>query len=92
MFLVPFKCAQRAKLLECIQTRRQQVKRQLNVIVQTAVPQVKRQPDGKLTINILDDDGSHLEIKDNDHVFFATGRVPNTKNLGLEAAGVKLGE
>jgi len=33
-------------------------------------------------------DGSTLEA---DQVFFATGRVPNTANLGLEKAGVELG-
>ncbi|MEE3331943.1 MAG: FAD-dependent oxidoreductase, partial [Myxococcota bacterium] len=33
-------------------------------------------------------DGSTLEA---DQVFFATGRVPNTSNLGLEKAGVELG-
>lgn len=33
-------------------------------------------------------DGSSIET---DQVFFATGRVPNTKGLGLEAAGVALG-
>jgi glutathione reductase (NADPH) len=32
-------------------------------------------------------DGGHIEA---DKVMFATGRVPNTKGLGLEAAGVKL--
>jgi len=35
------------------------------------------------------DDGSTLEA---DQVFFATGRVPNTAGLGLENAGVELGE
>jgi len=33
-------------------------------------------------------DGSVL---DTDHVFFATGRVPNTRDIGLEKAGVALG-
>lgn len=33
-------------------------------------------------------DGSVLEA---DHVFYATGRVPNTANLGLDKAGVELG-
>jgi glutathione reductase (NADPH) len=33
-------------------------------------------------------DGSTV---DTDHVFFATGRVPNTSDLGLDKAGVELG-
>jgi len=33
-------------------------------------------------------DGTTLET---DHVFFATGRIPNTRDLGLEKAGVELG-
>ena len=35
------------------------------------------------------EDGSTIEA---DEVMFATGRAPNTAGLGLEAAGVKLGE
>jgi glutathione reductase (NADPH) len=41
------------------------------------------------------DDGLHLQLDDGqalaaDCVLFATGRVPNTEGLGLEAAGVRL--
>jgi glutathione reductase (NADPH) len=41
------------------------------------------------------DDGLHLQLDDGsalvtDCVLFATGRLPNTEGLGLEAAGVKL--
>lgn len=35
---------------------------------------------------------SHGQEIDADVVLFATGRVPNTEGLGLEAAGVKLGD
>jgi len=33
----------------------------------------------------------HGAVEDFDHVLYATGRRPNTENLGLDAAGVKLG-
>jgi len=52
---------------------------------------VVKQPDGRLTVRVLGSDGGHYELPDNDVVFMATGRAPNTKNLGLEAAGVTLG-
>jgi glutathione reductase (NADPH) len=35
---------------------------------------------------------SDLTVLETDLVFFATGRAPNTKGLGLEAAGVKTGK
>jgi glutathione reductase (NADPH) len=38
---------------------------------------------------IVAEDGRHIEA---DLVMFATGRVPNTANLGLEAAGVTRGQ
>nr|QBY35585.1 glutathione reductase 1 [Dunaliella salina] len=53
--------------------------------------EVKKQPDGKLTVVMTAKDGSKVEIADNDHVLMATGRAPNTENLGLEEAGVQLG-
>nr|MCH9765264.1 FAD-dependent oxidoreductase [Alphaproteobacteria bacterium] len=39
--------------------------------------------------SVLLDDGQKLEA---DQVMYATGRKPNTKDLGLEAAGVETGE
>jgi glutathione reductase (NADPH) len=35
---------------------------------------------------------SDLTVLETDLVFFATGRAPNTKHLGLEAAGIKTGK
>jgi glutathione reductase (NADPH) len=35
---------------------------------------------------------SDLTVLETDLVFFATGRAPNTRNLGLESAGVKTGK
>jgi glutathione reductase (NADPH) len=48
---------------------------------------IARQAGGALEVTC--GDGSRQEV---DLVLFATGRRPNTANLGLEAAGVKLGE
>jgi glutathione reductase (NADPH) len=47
---------------------------------------LERQPDGVL--EVMYGDGRHARAE---LVLFATGRVPNSKGLGLEAAGVKLG-
>jgi glutathione reductase (NADPH) len=46
---------------------------------------ISRRADGSLEVAYSD--GPHQEV---DLVLFATGRAPNTANLGLEAAGVKL--
>jgi glutathione reductase (NADPH) len=46
---------------------------------------ISRRADGSLEVAY--GDGPHQEV---DLVLFATGRAPNTANLGLEAAGVKL--
>ncbi|TAK82932.1 MAG: glutathione-disulfide reductase [Betaproteobacteria bacterium] len=48
---------------------------------------IARQASGALEVTC--GDGSRREV---DRVLFATGRRPNTANLGLEAAGVKLAE
>ena len=47
---------------------------------------ITRQPDGVLEVEYGDGMHARAEL-----VLFATGRVPNSKGLGLEAAGVKLG-
>ncbi len=47
---------------------------------------IAKQPDGALEVSY--DDGQHARAE---LVLFATGRVPNSKGLGLEACGVKLG-
>jgi glutathione reductase (NADPH) len=47
---------------------------------------IARQPDGALEVTYGDGQHARAEL-----VLFATGRVPNSKGLGLEAAGVKLG-
>jgi glutathione reductase (NADPH) len=60
--------------------------RGIDVICGKTVNAVEHAPEGyvaRLT------DGAGVEV---DKVMFAIGRWPNTKNLGLEAVGVKLGE
>ena len=47
---------------------------------------IARQPDGVLEVTYGDGQHARAEL-----VLFATGRVPNSSGLGLEAAGVKLG-
>jgi NADPH-dependent glutamate synthase beta subunit-like oxidoreductase len=54
--------------------------------------EVRKQPDGRLTVVLASADGKErLEIADNDQVLMAAGRDPKTAGLGLEDAGVKLG-
>jgi glutathione reductase (NADPH) len=48
---------------------------------------IEKQADGSLKVTM----SNHAPIEV-DCVMFATGRVPNTENLGLEAAGVELNE
>ncbi len=48
---------------------------------------IEKQDDGSLLVSMSNHDP--IEV---DCVMFATGRVPNTEGLGLDAAGVELGE
>ena len=54
--------------------------------------EVRRQPDGRLTVVFKDAGGATVEVADNDQVLMATGRSPKTDGLGLEAVGVKTGK
>jgi len=62
-------------------------KRGVDLRPETVVADVEKRPDG--TLSVLTAMGETLDV---DAVLFATGRVPNTKGLGLEAAGVRLDE
>ena len=53
----------------------------------TVIDRVTKRPDGALDVALTD--GSALEV---DCLMLAIGRRPNTKGLGLEEAGVALGE
>jgi len=61
------------------------IKRGVNVRLGVSPTQIKSTNQG---LQLSLDDGSILDV---DQVMFATGRVPVTKGLGLEKAGVKLG-
>jgi glutathione reductase (NADPH) len=61
-------------------------KREIDVRVNTNVAAIEKNW-GDYTVTLTD--GSTLDVE---CVMFATGRSPNTANLGLEKAGVKLGK
>ena len=52
------------------------------------VTAVRRQPDGTLAVTLRDDHGDSTHPAT--HLFIATGRRPNTDDLGLDAVGVAL--
>lgn len=62
------------------------VKKGVDLRLNTNVAAIERQDD---TLRLALTSGSTLEV---DAVMFATGRAPNTRGLGLEAAGVALGK
>jgi glutathione reductase (NADPH) len=61
-------------------------KKHITLLTQTLVQSIARQADGRLLLTHTQ--GTLLV----DQVLYATGRMPNTKDLGLEAAGVALDE
>ena len=58
--------------------------RGLNLHPTHSPTRVVKGEDGKLTLWTKDRDGKETAIKGVDHVLMATGRKPNTRNLGLE--------
>jgi glutathione reductase (NADPH) len=62
-------------------------KKGIRILLHSAVERIERRPDGTLVARFAD--GAEVEC---DEVMYATGRIPNTRDLGLEAAGVELGE
>ncbi|HLB17417.1 MAG TPA: glutathione-disulfide reductase [Burkholderiales bacterium] len=63
-------------------------KKGVRILLHSAVERIDRRPDGALVVRFAPA-GSTVEC---DAVMFATGRVPNTRDLGLEEAGAELGE
>lgn len=61
-------------------------KKGIDIRLDTHVQHIERRADGVLLVSL--DDGSSIEAET---VLYATGRGPNTRNLGLEDVGVKLG-
>jgi glutathione reductase (NADPH) len=62
-------------------------KRGIRILLHSAVEGIGRRADGALVARFAD--GPSVEC---DAVMYATGRVPNTRDLGLEEAGAELGE
>jgi glutathione reductase (NADPH) len=62
------------------------VKKGIRLIVETTIDRIDRTPAGRL---VHLSDGTTVET---DLILAATGRRPNTENLGLEAAGIELTE
>ena len=67
--------------------REQMTKRGILIRSETIVRSLEKEANGSLSVCLAG--GELLEA---DVVLYATGRAPNTKNLGLEAVGVKLDE
>jgi mercuric reductase len=65
--------------------------RELNIKVHTNVRIKSIQSDGRSKVVTFSSDGSTSRLKA-EHILFATGRTPNTDNLGLEFAGVRTDE
>ncbi len=63
-------------------------KKGVRILLRNDVERIDRQPDGSLKVGFLADEGPGRF----DAVLHATGRAPNTRDLGLETAGVELGE
>jgi glutathione reductase (NADPH) len=60
-------------------------KKGVDIRTETFVADIEKREDG--TLSLMTSVGETLEV---DAVLYSTGRVPNTKGLGLEEAGVKL--
>ncbi|KAK9804239.1 hypothetical protein WJX72_002925 [[Myrmecia] bisecta] len=64
----------------------------LNLHPEHSPTKIEKGADGKLTLWAKSKDGQDMKMDDLDHVLMATGRNPNTRNLGLEEIGVELGD
>jgi glutathione reductase (NADPH) len=63
-------------------------KRGVRILHRNELERIDRQPEGALKVSFV----AGAKPADFDAVLHATGRVPNTRELGLETAGVELGE
>ena len=59
---------------------------------QSQATKVEKDANGKLTVTYKDESGNETVLSDVDHLIWAIGRIPETKGIGLEEAGVKLNE
>jgi glutathione reductase (NADPH) len=63
-------------------------KKGVRILLRSVVAGVERGADGTLTVRFVED---HAPVRV-DAVMYATSRMPSTRDLGLEQAGVELGE
>jgi glutathione reductase (NADPH) len=65
--------------------RAQMTKQGISIRCETLVRSLEKEANGAISVRLAGD-----ELLEADVVLYATGRAPNTKDLGLEAASVKL--
>ena len=56
----------------------------------TNATKIEKDANGKLTVTYKDEDGNESVLSDVDHLIWAIGRTPETKDIGLEEAGIKI--
>ena len=71
-----------------LHVQEEMAKKGVRLLLRSAVSRIERATDGVLTVNFVEGD---TPIRA-DAVMFATGRLPTTRDLGLQEAGVELGE
>ncbi|KND94449.1 Glutathione reductase [Tolypocladium ophioglossoides CBS 100239] len=64
----------------------------VNLHKRSNATKLEKDANGKLTVTYKDDSGHESSVSDVDHLIWAIGRTPETRNIGLEEAGVKLSE
>lgn len=58
--------------------------RGLNLHAESTPERIVKQPDGKLTLHLSHKSGGSSTLEGLDAVLMATGRAPNSRNLGLQ--------
>jgi glutathione reductase (NADPH) len=57
---------------------------------QSQATKIEKDANGKLTVTYRDGEGNETSVSDVDHLIWAVGRTPLTKDIGLEEAGIEL--
>ncbi|EFY95687.1 glutathione reductase [Metarhizium robertsii] len=64
----------------------------VNLHKESQATKIEKNANGKLTVTYKDAEGKESSVSDVDHLIWAVGRTPMTKDIGLEEAGIKLTE
>lgn len=64
----------------------------VNLHKQSQATKVEKDANGKLSVTYKDGSGKETTLSDVDHLIWAVGRTPATKNIGLEEVGVKVND